>query len=142
MTPSFALQTEHNGAYYLPTERRAAFQSLVQAAQQDIQSIDLSRCTTISGALKKVGKTLRFPTWYGANLDALFDCLTDPDWLAGSARIISLSGTQKLAASEPEAFSGLLDVLQSVAETLRDDGILFWALLDTDHPALKHLPEA
>ena len=25
----------------------------------------------------KIGEALAFPSWYGANLDALYDCLTD-----------------------------------------------------------------
>ena len=33
--------------------------------------------------LKQLGEALNFPDWYGANFDALHDCLTDPDCLPG-----------------------------------------------------------
>ena len=142
MTQPFALQAERNGVYHLPAERRAEFESLAQGAHQKIEPIDLARHSTLAGALKKIGTILNFPAWYGANLDALFDCLTDPECLASRGSVISISGSQRLAGAQPEAFSTLLDVLQSAAETLRDDGTLFWVLVDTPNPALSALPEA
>lgn len=142
MTQPLALRAEHNGVYYLSAERRPAFEAQAQADQQSIQTIDLARHATLSGALKKIGSTLHFPAWYGANLDALFDCLTDTEWLTESGRIISISGTQRLSAAQPEAFATLLEVLQSAAETLCADRILFRVLLDTPNPALNPLPEA
>ncbi len=142
MTQPFALQVERNGVYHLPAERHLAFESLAQGAHQKIESIDLSRRSTLAGALKKIGTALSFPAWYGVNLDALFDCLTDPECQAGRGCLISITGTHRLAAAQPEAFSTLLDVLQSAAETLRDDGTPFWVLVDTPGPTLNALPEA
>ena len=142
MTQPFALQAERNGVYHLPAERRVAFESLAQDAHQTVETIDLARHSTVTGALKKIGAALNFPAWYGANLDALFDCLTDPECLAGRGCVISITGTHRLTTAQPEVFSTLLDVLQSAAETLRDDGTLFWVLVDTPHPALNALPEA
>lgn len=142
MTQLFVLQAERNGVYHLPAERRAEFESLAQCTHQKIEPIDLARHSTLAGALKKLGTTLNFPAWYGANLDALFDCLTDAECLANRGCIISIIGTRRLAAAQPDAFSTLLDVLQSAAETLREDGTLFWVLVDTPNPALNALPEA
>lgn len=142
MPQHFALQAERNGVYYLPAEQRSQLEALARASQCEPLNVDLARYSSASGALKKMGDTLHFPAWYGANFDALFDCLTDPDWFGGQGRVILLTGTHRLATTQAEAFATLLDVLQSAAETLRDDSTLFWALIDTPHPALRPLPEA
>jgi hypothetical protein len=42
--------------------------------------LSLSRPAHGRSVLRQLGKSLHFPDWYGANFDALFDCLCDPDW--------------------------------------------------------------
>lgn len=39
--------------------------------------VNLTNVRTRKAALQAIGKVFGFPRWYGANLDALYDCLTD-----------------------------------------------------------------
>jgi len=44
-------------------------------------TLDGNRCKSESALLKELGDIFRFPEYYGHNFDALFDCLTDLEWL-------------------------------------------------------------
>lgn len=46
-----------------------------------VTSINGLNCTTKIEALVEIGKAFSFPEFYGENLDALYDCLTDLSWL-------------------------------------------------------------
>lgn len=39
--------------------------------------LDVSACKTAEDLHHSLAEGLRFPAWYGGNLDALHDCLTD-----------------------------------------------------------------
>lgn len=103
---------------------------------------DLSASRTMPEALADLGRKLAFPDWYGSNLDALHDCLCDPDWHPEKDIVIIIDGLEHLRLSAPEAFATLIEVLQAAAETRRDAGHAFWLLLDTTAAGLSAFPEA
>ena len=142
MSEYFISRTDQAGIYYLPATRRSALAAAIGKTGLHPVKLAIQPDTNIRDVLVRIGSLLQFPDWYGANFDALFDCLTDPECQAGRGCLISITGTHRLAAAQPEAFSTLLDVLQSAAETLRADGTPFWVLVDTPSPALNALPEA
>ena len=39
--------------------------------------LDVSACETVEDLHRALAEGLHFPSWYGGNLDALHDCLTD-----------------------------------------------------------------
>lgn len=39
-------------------------------------------------ALAAIAEALEFPDWYGHNLDALYDCLTDLSWLPEGEHVL------------------------------------------------------
>ena len=108
-------------------------------------SADLSAAKTLAGALGKLGEALHFPEWYGGNLDALHDCLTDSDWQGpdnSKGVIVALTGLDALRSRHPGDFTRLIEVLQSACETWRHDGFPFWVLVETGDTALPLLPAA
>jgi RNAse (barnase) inhibitor barstar len=78
--------------------------------------VECSDCVDKNSLLKAIGRAFAFPDWYGANLDALYDCLTDlpergePGWVVVLER---LPEEQVLDASDRAA---LLDVFRDAAE--------------------------
>lgn len=74
-------------------------------------AVDLANCAKTEAALRELGRQLAFPTWYGSNFDALFDCLSDADWRDGRPTLIALSGLETLTRHDPDGCRTLLDVL-------------------------------
>lgn len=58
-----------------------------------------------AAVLAAIGEALRFPGYYGRNLDALEECVTDLSWLpAGEVELVWAGG-------DPDAYRPVLDVL-------------------------------
>lgn len=98
------------------------------AAGLEILEADVAGCSDKQAVLEKLGRDLRFPDWYGANLDALYDCLTDLDADKGLALLIT--GLEDWHRAEPTQFAILADVLRSASDYYRDSGLPFWILAD------------
>jgi len=131
-----------SGVYYLPPTRRAKLEQTASHLGRPVFVVDISVCRTVAEALRQIGTALHFPTWYGANFDALFDCLTDPDGQAGKELVLLINGTDRLRQAASEDFSTLIKVFQAVAEARRETGNPCWILLDTPPRGIAALPEA
>lgn len=74
--------------------------------------------------LVEIGKALELPAWFGANLDALYDSLTDlPDRIAAPGYVIVLDGLHQGAQTDENA--ALLDVFRDAAEDFAGRGLAF-----------------
>ena len=62
-------------------------------------------------------KELDFPDYYGKNLDALWDCLTD--WTSDPVRII-LRGTSKLTGYAKKEMEEVLRIFERAAKQMKD----------------------
>ncbi len=83
--------------------------------------------------LEKIGQDLKFPSWYGANLDALHDCLTDLSWQSARGYILLIQGIEEVLTS-PETES-LREVLTSVIEFWQAQETPFWVFFETSNPS-------
>lgn len=131
-----------SGVYHLPQTHRDSLKQTADKLGLPVLIADISACRKVTEALRLIGTALLFPTWYGANLDALFDCLTDPDWQTGHGLILLIDGTDRLRQAEPENFSTLVEVFQTVTEARRETGNPCWILLDTPACGIAALPAA
>ncbi len=130
------------GLFNLPHSRRIDLPRLAAAAQHKLLLADLGDCKGRHEALSQLGKDCQFPVWYGANLDALHDCLTDPGWQPRKGVVLQISGLDSLRAADPEAFSTLIEVLQSAASIRSAGKTPLWILLTSPAPGISDLPEA
>ena len=96
------------------------------AADQRFVLADLSGCKDKPSALRMLGHALNLPGWFGANLDALYDSLTDEDtWPVGRGAVIVLDPlpyTERFGVEERDA---LLDVFRDVAEHYAEASVPF-----------------
>lgn len=128
------------GLYYLSPARREGIVKAAEELQLQTHSADLSPCRTIDDVLRHLGTALHFPVWYGANFDALYDCLTDSDWQPGKGQVLLINGLESLRRSDSENFATLIEVFLASAELRRDSGMPFWILIDTVAPGIPELP--
>jgi hypothetical protein len=120
------LPTASGGVFFLPANEPALA----------VFAVDLQKHTKMRDVLRPLGEALDFPDWYGANLDALFDCLSDPDWLENGG-VVRLYGLSPLEQNDPAGWADLLEVLHAACAARQEDesGALN-LLLDIDEPSL------
>ena len=142
MSEKFLDKADQSGVYYLPTGRRTTIATAAGRLRLHTLPVDLSRAASAGEALRRLGEALNFPDWYGANFDALYDCLTDPECFPGNGHVLPLNGIATLRQGDPQAFATLLEVLQAAAGQRRAAGAPLWVLIDTLAPGIHSLPEA
>jgi len=107
------------GAYDKSELERAALR-----ADQILLRCDCSEAENKAAVLHKIGKDLSLPTYYGGNLDALYDCLTDlsPNREADNPGFVvfleNLPDGRRFG--QPER-SALLDVFRDAADYYYDE---------------------
>jgi RNAse (barnase) inhibitor barstar len=99
-------------------------EDLMQAAEsagQHFLYADLSSAQSKQEVLDKIAESFLFPTHFGKNLDALFDCMTDLVHKAGSQPgfVVVLEQLPDNPRFDREAREQLLDVFRDAAD--------FWA---------------
>jgi hypothetical protein len=86
--------------------------------------------------LKNIAAALEFPEWFGANWDALEDCLSDLSWRKASGHVLLFEN-----AESGDDLGVLIDILQSSAEFWAARGKPFFAVFvdPAQALALPHL---
>lgn len=129
------------GVFHLPPARQSAIESAAAHAHFCLLKSEISRQASTADALVQFGSTLHFPIWYGANFDALHDCLTDPDWQPAKGHVLLFNGIARLRTSDPIDFATLIQVFQGVAEERRAMHTPFWILIDSPARGIPTFPE-
>ena len=78
--------------------------------------------------LERVAAALAFPDWFGANWDALEDCLGDLSWRQAAGWLLRIEGFEALQTAARDDFGVLVDLLSDVADDWRQRGRPFIAV--------------
>lgn len=128
------------GIYHLPHSDRRALRQAVKSLDFGWLEADLEELRDIAAILEKFGAALKLPDWYGANYDALADCLSDLSWQPAPGYVLLLKGVDELHAHAPQAFDTLNEVLTGVIEGWQQDNTPFWVFYDMRADGLAPLP--
>lgn len=79
----------------------------VEAAERPFRYADLAAVETMRGLHQALAATLGFPGWYGHNLDALRECLSETD----PATVLLLDAWTSVGYADPRRFAGAVDLL-------------------------------
>jgi len=126
---SLLADASQGGAWFVESRDR---DTLVEAATllgMVLLPVELAGIEDKDALLDELATALRFPDWYGANWDALQDCLDDLSWLPGEGYLLLLDHGDALQAAAPEDFATLLEVFDEAARRHAANGTPFWALL-------------
>jgi RNAse (barnase) inhibitor barstar len=110
-------------AYDLETLRKAATRS-----DQRWIHADCARSTSRAEVLATIAGAAGFPAYFGGNLDALFDCVTDlaPDAAADRPGIVFvLENLPETGDFDRDARQMLIDVFRDAADQFYDRGVAF-----------------
>jgi RNAse (barnase) inhibitor barstar len=92
--------------------------------------MDAAHVRDKEGFLDQIAKALHFPGYFGRNWDALNDCLTDLGWLATKhGYVVVFENMEHFGATSPLDFSQATEVLRSVSEYWKGQGVPFWAFV-------------
>lgn len=114
---------------------RADLDGMLQAADElklACFHVDLKDARNVPGFIRAMKRDLKLPEWFGNNLDALNDCLTDFSWHPAPGYVILLDGLSSLSAS-PTSFAAFNQVLASAVEEWKLRDIPFWVFYLTDN---------
>ncbi len=90
---------------------------------QRVADADLRGCSDRKAVLVALGRALALPQWYGANLDALYDCLTDlPETAPAPGYLVLLRGLSS-AGLDAAQRSDLLDVFRDATQVFAECGL-------------------
>jgi RNAse (barnase) inhibitor barstar len=106
-------------------------EDLMQAASEAGQHFlyaNLSNVQTKQEVLESIANAFTFPTHFGKNLDALYDCMTDLVHKAGSQPgfVVVLEQLPDNPRFDREAREQLLDVFRDAADFWGERRIPFW----------------
>lgn len=103
--------------------------------------VDLAGCDEKPALLQRIADNLMFPSWFGHNWDAFFDCLVD---LAAARRasgcVIVLRNADAMRAHAPEALDTALGILEDAAKVWERRGVAMRTFVDVEFPAAQPQP--
>jgi hypothetical protein len=115
---------QHNGLYRVSEGAAVAAAVRVRGA----------RLTGKSKMLEAMAEALAFPDYFGANWDALEECLTDLSWHDGGV-VLLIDDAATPESRAPDEWGVLLDILADAARHWRDEGRAFSVFLQGSHAA-------
>jgi RNAse (barnase) inhibitor barstar len=124
-----------SGVYRVP--RPDEVLQAARGTRLDLARVDLAGITAKEPLLERLALALGFPDWFGANWDALEDCLADLSWRAGTGHVIVLERQGELPVDD---LGVLVEVLGAAAEHWAGRGRPFFAVF-VDPEGLLALPE-
>jgi RNAse (barnase) inhibitor barstar len=107
-----------HGIVAQPSETERSLEALVStAARAGIYRVRGENCTDRDACYDEIARTMEFPQYFGRNLNALLDCLTDGDVVCGHPVVVIVSEAQRFLVDESSAvLAGFLDTFSSAAE--------------------------
>ncbi len=78
-----------------------------------VVKLDGRKTKSLAKFYKKIARKLKFPDYFGRNLDALYDCLTDLSWCEPLDVILLIKNFEYFLCKEDEEVrNAVLDVLK------------------------------
>jgi RNAse (barnase) inhibitor barstar len=127
------------GIYHLPHGYDAALEKAANDLGFAFFKVNFDLSDKLPEILSALGRDLGFPDWYGANLDALGDCLTDFSWHEAPGYVITIAGADTLHAT-PASFAALNEVFTAAIAHWQANEVPLWILYDLRSDGLASLP--
>lgn len=132
MSSTQALRTkmEQGGLIDLPVEQQQQALALAEELELAHFIVDCDRARSQSAVLRAIVKAVDFPEFFGSNLDALYDCLSDT---VLEYKVGAYLWFHRLHTGDPylgKFTPAILDVLADVVEFARNNERVFSYTID------------
>lgn len=127
------------GAYFVDARESIALADAARALDFLVARIDLAECRDKDAVLRRFAQALRFPDWFGGNLDALADSLGDLSWLPADGYVLLIEHSDDWRRADDDNFATVLDILNEAAVVWGERGTPFWALMPLPQDELDKL---
>lgn len=117
------------GLYAVPRSTRA-IKELAAARGYAWIDLDLTGARNKSAFLECCRSALGLPEHFGANWDALNDCIQDLSWRPAQGYVLALSHGAEFVRNSPEEHATALEIMADAAEYWSAHGKPFVVLLD------------
>jgi RNAse (barnase) inhibitor barstar len=138
-TPDKPADSQLTGIYKLAHADLPALKLAASELKHAFFNVDLQAASNVPGFIKALRRDLSFPAYFGGNLDALNDCLSDFSWHPAPGYVIVLSGSEALNHN-PTSFAALNAVLANVVESWQARQIPFQIFYLHDAPTAAGTP--
>lgn len=128
-----------NGAYLVGGSDLDALDAAAHADGHLVRRISLADCRDKQDLLQRIAAAMAFPVTFGANWDALADCLGDLEWLpqaGGYAWLFDHAGDLRDASEQD--FDTLCDILDDACRHWREHATPCFAFLALPDTAFTH----
>ena len=102
-----------------------------------IDSFNCAAWQTKQEMLAAFASTLEFPSYFGQNLDALNDCLSDVDVQENGGRVLVFHRYDAFAVKMPEIALTVLDIIETNSRLFLLLGKRLLTLLQSDDPQIQ-----
>ena len=129
---------ERCGPYRLPASRLDEVKTAAANRQWKMLEFAPATAGDRTDWLGELGHQLALPAHFGANFDALYDCLGDREIMPHAALLLIFPDVKALGEAGSDT---LIAVLQAVADDWREQGRRLWALFTAPGIDLDPLPK-
>lgn len=133
--------TRQNGAWLVGEADLDVLDAAARAEGHRVTRIDLAGCADKRDLLQHMATALAFPKTFGANWDALADCLADLEWLPPSSGYVWLfDHAGDLRDASERDFDTLCDILDNTCARWKEHGTPCFAFLALPDEAFSDRP--
>ena len=91
--------------------------------------------------LNHAAVAMKFPSHFGGNWDAFYDCLTDMEWVKAESYAIYFDHTDAFAAHHESQLETVIELFQDAVNYWKEEGRAMLVLLSGEHapPGVKKI---
>jgi RNAse (barnase) inhibitor barstar len=124
------MEENRGGVFFVPGNPDArTVQKAAKAAGYAFFHIDGKNIARKDQLLNVAATAMHFPKSFGANWDALEECLTDLEWVDGDGYVIYYDHIDGFLSEHPDQFETLVEILRDAVASWKEDGEAMVALL-------------
>ena len=129
------------GAYFADLRDREDLVEAANGLQYAVVPIDLRGCEDGHIALARIAEALRFPEWFGANWDALADCMSDLSWWPSTGYVLVFEHASEWRMHDRDSFDIALEILGETTARWAEERVPFWSFFPLPTRELEEIGE-